>query len=293
MEFLHTQIRFLFCQRNLLIKPKINKIHRLIVPSELDGIKKTLFPLLDTDYPSQDLCLNIRNDIINKHSITEHAVDIKILEIFMLEKKYETATVYFRCLKSKNYPLSNFVLIKYLELLSANPKKISNFEEEEILHICDVIKKEYDHIPSMILFTCIQALCLTSKWETIFELIKCNDIEDINLKVISFVALAAFRNGKPNIGFEFLDRIEYNNQDMYHRDYIYDQYLNYYTTHKNDELNDAIERMFHFWRKHDIIPNKSIINTFVDACQKLGWEAHPVQITPEYDILIFSFSFQL
>lgn len=292
MEFIHTQIRFLFCRRNLLSTQKINKIQRLIVQPELDGIKKTLFPLLDTDYPSQDLFLNIRNDIINKYAMTEHAADIKILEIFLLEQKYEIATAYFRCLKSKNYPLSNFVLIKYLQLLSANPKPISNLEEEEILHICDVIKKKYDYIPSMILITCVQALCLTSKWETVFDLIKFNDNENINPKAISFVASAAFRNGKPNIGFEFLDGIEYSNQNMYLRDDIYNQYLDYYTTHKNDELNDAIEKMFHFWRKHDIVPNKSIINSFVDACQKLGWEAHPVQITPEYDILIFSFLFQ-
>ncbi|XP_035740268.1 mitochondrial ribonuclease P catalytic subunit-like [Vespa mandarinia] len=276
MEFINKQIRFLFSRRNLLNKQIINKIQRISTQLKSNEIKETLFPLLDANYPSQDLCFNIRNDIINKHSVPEHTVDIQIFEIFMIEKKFETAKVYFKYLKSKNYPLSNFVLIKYLQLLSADQKPLSNFEEEEVLHICDVIKKKYECIPSSILFICVHVLCLTSKWETVFDLIKFSS-ENINSKTMSYIAVAAFRNGKPNIGFEFISEIESNTQDMFGRQYIYDQYLNHYIEHK-DKLNNAIEKMFHFWRKHDIIPKQSIVNNFVDTCQKSGWEAHYTKI---------------
>lgn len=287
MEFINTRIKFLFRRRNLLNKQIINKIQRINTKSKFNEIKETLLPLLDTDYPPQDLCFNIRNDIINKHSVPERVVDIKILEVFKVENKLESAKIYFKYLKSNNYPLTKFILIKYLELLSFKKTSISNLEEEEILYICDVIRKEYEYIPPSILLIYISALCLTSKWETACDIIISNGEENIDVKVMSHIATAAFRNGKANVGYEFINKIEFNCQDMYKRKQIYDQYLNYYLEHKKNQLNDAVDKMFHFWKKHDIIPLKSIIDSFVDTCKKSEWEAHYVQMTPEYDILVF------
>ncbi|XP_043677206.1 mitochondrial ribonuclease P catalytic subunit [Vespula pensylvanica] len=279
MEFINTRIKFLFRRKNLLNKQIINKIQRINTKSKFSEIKKTLLPLLDTDYPPQDLCFNIRNDIINKHSVPERAVDIKILDVFMLENKLESAKIYFKYLKSNNYPITKFILIKYLELLSLKKTSISNLEEEEILYICDVIRKEYEYIPPSILLIYVNALCLTSKWETVLDIIISNSEENINVKIMSYVAAAAFRNGKANVGYEFINKIEFNCQDMYKRNQIYNQYLNYYIKHKKDQLNDAVNKMFHFWKKHDIVPLKSIIDSFVDTCKQSEWEAHYVHMT--------------
>ncbi|KAL2719251.1 mitochondrial ribonuclease P catalytic subunit [Vespula squamosa] len=279
MEFISTSIRFLLYRRNLLSKQIINKIQRISTESESLEIKKTLFPLLDTNYPSQDLCFNVRNDIINKHSVSEHVVDMKILEIFIQENKFESAQVYFRHLKSNNYPLNHFILIKYLKLLSAKETSISKLEEEEILHIYDIIKKKYEYIPPSILLICVSALCLTSKWEIVYDIIKYNGDENIDIKILVYVAATAFERGKANVGFEFINKIQSDCQDMHKRKIIYDKYLNYYLKNEENNLNYALEKMFHFWKKHDIVPIKSIIDNFVDTCKESKWEAHHVQIT--------------
>lgn len=243
------------------------------------NITETLSPLFETNNPSEDLFLNIRNDIINKHLIPEKSVDLNILEVCIKNSKFEAAKSYFEYLKSKNYPISNFILLKYLHVLNSGKIPISNLIEEDIINICNKIQKDYEILPSSILLTCVHTLCMTSKWENTFDLIKVNGtIEDVNPAMLSHIAMAAFKNGKPKIGFEFLEELA-NSNSIDGRITLYNIYLDYYLLNKKKELNNAIHKIFHFWEKHDVVPVAPVINKFVDVCKEAGWEGHHVRIS--------------
>ncbi|XP_015182758.1 PREDICTED: mitochondrial ribonuclease P protein 3 [Polistes dominula] len=303
MEFIKTSIRIFLRHRNVVNRQIMNKVHNTKIteeslpkerhynksiqnnPNKVDtllNIKQTLSSLFETINPSEDLFLNIRNDIINKHLIPEKSVDLKILEACIMYDKFETAKFYFEYLKSKNYPMNNFILIKYLQVINARKIPISNDIQEDIINICNKIQKDYECLPTPILMTCVHALCLTSKWKTAIDLIKVNGtMEDITCATLSCIVLAAFKNGTPKIGFEFLEEIETNKDYVHGRKTIYNIYLNYYLQNKQEKLNDAIHKMFHFWKKLDVIPVKSVIDIFVDVCIKSGWEGHYVKISTD------------
>lgn len=300
MESIKTSMRILLRHRNVVNRQIMNKLciineseeslskNKLSIGSMLENNKKNknlynirniLSPLFETNNPSENLFLNIRNDAINKHLIPEKSVDIKILEACIQNNKFEAAKSYFEYLKSKNYPISNFVLMKYLHVLSSGEIPISSSIEEDIINICNKIKKDYECLPTSILLTCVHALCMTSKWEITLDLIKVNGtIEDVTPNTLSCIAMAAFKNGKSKIGFEFLEELAINSSiDV--RSVIYNIYLDYYLLNEKKELNNAIHKIFHLWEKHDVVPVISIINTFVDVCKKAGWEGHHVRIS--------------
>ncbi|XP_014604961.1 PREDICTED: mitochondrial ribonuclease P protein 3 [Polistes canadensis] len=300
MEFIKTSMRILLWQRNVMSKQIMNKLCTIKVAREslseqklssqsiLDNQQKnetllnmteTLSPLFETDNPSENLFLNIRNEMTNKHLIPEKSVDLKILEACIKNNKFEAAKSYFEYLKSKNYPISNFILLKYLHVLNSGELPISNSIEEDIINICNKIQKDYECLPSSILLTCVHALCMTSKWEMTFDLIKVNGtIEDVTPATLSHIAMAAFKNGKTKIGFEFLEQLAINN-NIHGRITIYNIYLDYYLLNEKKELNNAIHKIFHFWKKHDVVPITSVINRFVDVCKEAGWEGHYVRIS--------------
>ncbi|KAI4475459.1 hypothetical protein M0802_015148 [Mischocyttarus mexicanus] len=292
-------LRILLRHRNVVNKRITNKVYSVevnnkslpeikLTKNELNSLKdnellkeitENLSPLFKTNNPSDNLFVNVRNDIINKHLIPEKSVDIKIIDTCMKNTEYELAKSYFDYLKCKNYPLNKFILLKYLQLLCSNKIPITNFIEEDIINICDMIQKDYECLPSSILSTCVNALCLTNKWETAFDLIKVNGTsEDANTATLTQIAMAAFKNGKPKIGFELLDEIT-NNYDVDIRESLYDVYLDYYLLNEKENLNNAIKKMFTFWEKHDIVPFISIIDKFVDVCKESGWEGHHVKIS--------------
>ncbi|KAK2586408.1 hypothetical protein KPH14_010693 [Odynerus spinipes] len=215
--------------------------------------------------------------MINKHVVSEQAVDTRILDMCIKQRKPQVAKAYLRCLESNGYALNIYALSKYLELY-LREEPTSDSEEHEIISIFDRIEKECKYIPLVTLRPCIAALCRTYKWEKTLELIKDNRMKEIGSTALSFIIIAAFKHGNVSTGLKLL--YEMDDLLMASNKYpsMYDAYLNHYVEKEPEKFDKAVTKIFKFWKQFDTVPIKGIVDKFMNACNKAGWVANYVTI---------------
>lgn len=290
----------LLCQRNLLYKQTISNIGKYGVEELFTKIKQiqrynthetcnmpetcnkpdeylgTLDPLLNADNVSHDLCLRVRNDMINKHSLPEDIVDSKIIDICMEYDKFNIVTAYINCFEHSETPINVIVLSKYLKFYRTNnPNSI--FEKNLIIHICNRIQKEIAYLPESISQNSIIALSKTPKWQEAFTLIKRSNLTSLQCSnLYQHLITAAYNNKCPKIAESILFDLK-NTKFIHCNTNLYRAYLNYYLQ-KPEEFAEAVKKIFIFWSENYTIPIKTVANLFVDACIKTGLKANYVTI---------------
>lgn len=221
---------------------------------------------------------NIREKILQKNEeVTPTTVDSIIIDMCIKDAQMDNAIAYFKFLRENNYSLNMAVIGKYLKLYVLKKNSLTNADKTEIVETYDALRQKHPYLDSFTAQDCIMSLCLTDEWEKTHEIIEMLKITSTpGTAIYSALADAAFRNEKPDIAWKALSDIM--SRKLVPQNNVYISHLQYCQLKDEQFFNNKMEEMFHFWVKHNIMPDNKIISTYADTASKYGWSTELVTI---------------
>lgn len=267
-RMMHSLAKFDSVENLQITKSRKANSFRYILNSDLEIAEK----LKNNEKIEDSQWIAARESLIKNCRSTETFVDSQIFDICTHFERQDEAAKYFKFLQRNNYKLNLNLIGNYFKTFYGRKTPLTHEEEEEIYRLYDDLRKKYPLLDGLTCSSCILALSLTKRWKESFELLEMMKIAARpGVMVMRSVICAAFLNKEPLLGWKMMNEaIQHNPLD--HNVYL--DFISYYKKNiEGDALKIEVEKMFGFWREHQVLLPEHVIKEYLEVYESFGHEA--------------------
>jgi hypothetical protein len=221
----------------------------------------------------------IRADLMSFLDIAEENLDTKIFYLCFYYKKYDIAKSYFKFLESNKYELKFNTYGQYIKSFSLQNSPINEEEEKEILRTYKNLRQKYNLLDKNTCSDCIATLSLTKSWKESILLLRMIEIayKCAGVNETAMVINACLKNNEIELAWKLIHETVLK---ITLRQDIYIQYFDYCKRNfQNSTIIKELEKIFMFWREHNIYPLYNVIYTYADLYKSFGYSLTDTTIT--------------
>lgn len=214
-------------------------------------------------------------DKIEKNSKTDRAIslDLVIMQLCNSLKNFDLGKCFVKYLTENKSEMNAAIVGKYLQLLYLNRDNLTEDDRKEILSMYRHLRLKYPLLDGLTAESCILALSLTDCWRESEELLEILKISCSKASSASYsaIAVAAFKNGDPEIGWKYFNELVEQKKKPSSEAYI--AYVDYCLKNfeNADDCLKEIEKLLSFLGQHNLLPDKIVTEHIKQVFEKFGW----------------------